>query len=125
MSPLEEGPASSVTRCSALPQAQGVPTVSRGDGRTYRSVELTTLAPTNSSIVGWDRSISALMMNTAPTFTVHCEQRAGHWTSWVTAGSETKAAGAVVLVGQTQEEAEGNARRWADRLVADPRLLRD
>lgn len=64
-------------------------------------------------------------MMTTPTFTVHCEQRAGHWTSWVTSGNEAKAAGAVVLVGQTQEEAEANARQWAERLTADPRLLRD
>ena len=65
------------------------------------------------------------LMNSTSTFTVHCEQRAGHWTSWVTAGNETTAAGSVVLVGQTQEEAEANARQWAERLAADPRLLRD
>ena len=63
-------------------------------------------------------------MNNPINFTIHCEQRAGHWTSWVTAGNDTTAAGAVVLVGQTQEEAETNAQQWADRLSADPRLLR-
>jgi len=68
---------------------------------------------------------SGLMMNSIRTFTVHCEQRSGHWTSWVTADDKTTVAGSVVLVGQTQEEAEINARQWADRLAADPRLLRD
>ena len=63
-------------------------------------------------------------MSNPSNFTIHCEQRAGHWTSWVTAGNETTAAGAVVLVGQTQEEAEANAQQWADRLSADPGLLR-
>lgn len=63
-------------------------------------------------------------MNNSINFTIHCEQRAGHWTSWVTTGNDTAAAGAVVLVGQTQEEAEANAQQWADRLSADPRLLR-
>ena len=63
-------------------------------------------------------------MNNPINFTIHCEQRAGHWTSWVTAGNDTTAAGAVVLVGQTQEEAETNAQQWAERLSADPRLLR-
>ena len=47
-------------------------------------------------------------MSNPSNFTIHCEQRAGHWTSWVTADNETTAAGAVVLVGQTQEEAEAN-----------------
>jgi hypothetical protein len=65
------------------------------------------------------------MMNNSLNFTVHCEQRAGHWTSWITTKHETKAAGSVVLVGQTHEEAEANAYRWADRLAADSRLLRD
>jgi len=63
-------------------------------------------------------------MNSTLTFTIHSEQRAGHWTSWVTTEDAKEAAGSVVLVGQTQEEAEANARQWADRLVADPRLLR-
>jgi hypothetical protein len=63
-------------------------------------------------------------MTGTPTFTIHCEQRAGHWTSWVTSEHATETAGSVVLVGQTQEEAEANARQWADRLAADPRLLR-
>ena len=31
---------------------------------------------------------------------------------------EDKPAGAVILVGETQEEAESNARRWAERVAS-------
>ena len=48
----------------------------------------------------------------------------GHWASWVTSGNNPKPSGAVILVGQTQEEAEAHARLWAKRLAADPTLLR-
>ena len=48
----------------------------------------------------------------------------GHWASWVTSGNDPKPSGEVILVGQTQEEAEAHARLWAERLAADPTLLR-
>ncbi len=60
----------------------------------------------------------------ASSYDLHAEPRAGHWVAWVTAPQESQPAGAVVLVGQTQEEAEANARQWAERLAADPKLLR-
>ena len=63
-------------------------------------------------------------MPTAPSYELHAEPRAGHWVAWVTAPQETRPAGAVILVGQTQEEAESNARRWAERLDTDSSLLR-
>ena len=44
--------------------------------------------------------------------------------AWVIAPGGTTPAGAVTLVGQTQDEAEANAQQWADRLNEDPRLLR-
>ncbi len=63
-------------------------------------------------------------MSRISSYAVHAEPRAGHWVAWVTAHQETRPAGAVILVGQTQEEAEANARRWGERLVADTKLLR-
>lgn len=57
-------------------------------------------------------------------YTIHSEARAGHWVAWATAGDDARPAGAVILPGQTQAEAEENARRWVDRLAADPGLLR-
>ena len=61
-------------------------------------------------------------MSRTTDFGIQSEQRSGHWVSWLTRGGTTEAVGAVLLVGQTQEEAEGNARRWAERVVDDPRL---
>ena len=57
-------------------------------------------------------------------YDVHSKPSGGHWVAWVTAGDDTQPAGAAILVGQTQEEAEANARGWAERLDADPRLQR-
>ena len=58
-------------------------------------------------------------------YEIKSEPSGGHWVAWLTAAGETKPAGAAILVGQTREEAEANAQRWADRLDADPRLQRD
>ena len=55
---------------------------------------------------------------------VHSKPSGGHWVAWLTAGDDTRPAGFAILVGQTQDEAEANARRWAERLDDDPRLLR-
>lgn len=64
------------------------------------------------------------MVAAETNYEIHSELRGGHWVAWVTASGEKTPAGAVTLVGQTQEEAEANAKRWADRLNEDPRLLR-
>ena len=40
------------------------------------------------------------------------EARGPHWVAWV-ADSSGKPTGAIVLVGETQEEAEERARAWA------------
>ena len=58
-------------------------------------------------------------------YRIHSEPRAGQWVAWVLATDGDKPAGAVILPGQTQDEAEMNAQRWADRVAKDPRLLRD
>lgn len=66
-----------------------------------------------------------LSMPTAESYNIHSEARAGHWVAWVTSEPDAGPSGQVILVGQTQEEAVGNARDWADRLAADPTLRRD
>ena len=55
---------------------------------------------------------------------IHSEPRSGHWVAWAVAGGDARPAGAVILVGQTQEEAEANAARWIERLAGEPGLLR-
>ena len=57
-------------------------------------------------------------------YEIHSEPRSGHWVAWVKAISSQKPAGEVILVGQTQQEAEANARWWGERLDVDPTLTR-
>ena len=56
-------------------------------------------------------------------YEIHSRASAGHWVAWAVAPGESKPAGAVILPGQTRQEAEANARRWVERISADPRLL--
>lgn len=58
-------------------------------------------------------------------YEITSEPSGGHWVAWLTAEGGAKPAGSAILVGQTREEAEANAQRWADRLSADARLRRD
>lgn len=45
---------------------------------------------------------------------IRSEARGPHWVAWV-ADASGKPEGAVVLVGETQEEAEARARMWAEQ----------
>ena len=56
-------------------------------------------------------------------YTIHSEARAGHWVAWAVAPGESGPLGAVILPGQTRQEAEANARHWIERVTAAPRLL--
>jgi hypothetical protein len=51
------------------------------------------------------------------TGNIKSEASGPHWVAWV-AGADGKPIGSVVLVGQTQEEAESRAREWARGLEA-------
>jgi hypothetical protein len=52
--------------------------------------------------------------NSGP-YQVHSEPRGPHWVAWITRGGNAKPDGSVVLVAETQEEAEARARQWAER----------
>ena len=52
-------------------------------------------------------------------YSIHSEARAGHWVAWAVAAGESRPAGAVILPGQTQQEAEANAQHWVERIGAD------
>ena len=54
-------------------------------------------------------------MATGGTYQIHSESRGPHWIAWVTRGAETQPERSIVLVGASQQEAENNARKWADR----------
>lgn len=47
---------------------------------------------------------------------VQSEAHGPHWVAWVP-DENGKPKGSVVLVGQTQDEAEARAREWAQRLA--------
>ncbi len=56
-------------------------------------------------------------------YSIQSEARAGHWVAWVTEPGTSTPVGSVLLPGQTQEEAEANARQWMERISADASLL--
>ena len=64
------------------------------------------------------------MMIDRTNFDIKTEFRSAHWIAWVTRGTSDKALDSVILVGQTRDEAESHARTWADKLAADPVLIR-
>jgi hypothetical protein len=43
---------------------------------------------------------------------IHSEARGGHWVAWIP-DADGKPERSIVLVGETREEAEERARRWA------------
>lgn len=51
--------------------------------------------------------------NSMQTADIRSEQRGPHWIAWVS-DENGKPRGSVVLVGQTQEEAENRAREWTN-----------
>ena len=58
-------------------------------------------------------------------FKIKTESRGAHWIAWVTRGGSDEPVDSVILVGQTHDEAESHAHTWADRINADPLLIRD
>jgi hypothetical protein len=52
------------------------------------------------------------------TYEIRSEAHGPHWVAWLASGADGAAAQSVVLVGQTQAEAEARARQWAERLSA-------
>jgi hypothetical protein len=53
-------------------------------------------------------------MTPASSDQIRSEARGSHWIAWVSRNGDPKPLRSVVLVGQTQEEAEANARKWAE-----------
>ena len=49
------------------------------------------------------------------TYEIRSEARGPHWIAWVLREGSNKPDRSVVVVGATQEEAENDARLWADR----------
>jgi len=47
-------------------------------------------------------------------FEIHGEAHGPHWIAWLTRSGSDKPERSIVLVGETQAEAETRARRWAE-----------
>ena len=58
-------------------------------------------------------------------FAIKTESRGAHWIAWVTRGTSDAPIDSVILVGQTRDEVVSKARIWADKLAADPLLIRN
>jgi hypothetical protein len=48
------------------------------------------------------------------SYQIHSEARGPHWTAWVSRDGSGKPHGSIILIGETREEAEANARKWAE-----------
>jgi hypothetical protein len=55
----------------------------------------------------------------ATGFEILSEAHGPHWVAWVARSGDRKPVDSVLLVGQTQEEAEARARRRAEHLRRD------
>ena len=49
------------------------------------------------------------------TFEIRSEAHGPHWVAWLTRTADGAPDQSVLLVGQTQAEAEARARKWAER----------
>jgi hypothetical protein len=49
------------------------------------------------------------------TFEIRSEAHGPHWVAWLTRSADGAPEYAVLIVGETQAEAEANARQWAER----------
>ena len=49
------------------------------------------------------------------TFEIRSEAHGPHWVAWIAKAGDSGPDQSVVLIGQTQAEAEANARQWAER----------
>ena len=54
------------------------------------------------------------------TFEIRSEAHGLHWVAWLARTGDPTPAGAVLVVGQTQSEAETRAREWAGRASLPP-----
>ena len=55
------------------------------------------------------------MTTQSGNYQIHSEARGPHWIAWVSRDGSGKPHRSIVLVGETQEVAEKNARAWAEK----------
>jgi hypothetical protein len=60
-------------------------------------------------------SFRAVMPTEPAPYQIHSEARGPHWIAWISRGGDSKPERGIVLIGETQEEAEARARQWAEQ----------
>jgi hypothetical protein len=55
------------------------------------------------------------MTTTSGSYQAHSEARGPHWIAWISRDGSGKPDRSVVLVGETREKAEANARAYAEK----------
>jgi len=56
-------------------------------------------------------------MPTEPgSYEIHSEARGPHWIAWITRPGNPQPDRSVVIIGETQEEAEAKAKAWAQSM---------
>jgi len=58
------------------------------------------------------------MSNVGP-YAIHSAPRGPHWIAWITRGGSEKPDRSIVIIGETQEEAETRARLFAEQQPSD------
>jgi hypothetical protein len=53
--------------------------------------------------------------NRQGTFEIRSEAHGPHWVAWLARTGDDAPEQSVLIIGETQREAEANARRWAER----------
>ncbi len=61
-------------------------------------------------------------MATTGPYEIRSEARGPHWIAWLTKGGSDRPDRAIVVVGETQEEAETRARQFAERTAVNTPL---
>jgi hypothetical protein len=55
------------------------------------------------------------MSTSSGPYQVHSEARGPHWIAWISRDGTGKPERSIVLVAESREKAEANARRWAEQ----------
>lgn len=53
-------------------------------------------------------------MASSEAFEIHSAARGPHWIAWVSRAGADQPYNSIVIIGETQAEAEGRARAWLD-----------
>jgi hypothetical protein len=61
------------------------------------------------------RIMAETVTTRAGTFEIRSEAHGPHWVAWLATSGDATPQQSVLLVGQTQAEAEARARQWAER----------